>query len=441
MPRTYGHGRTVSASERSPNPFPSLAEVDVLQSHNRGSTFYTHNVWLSDNNSFSRTVGPGTLELGDPDPISGWDSGEVRVSGAGKFSVLQYEISVDSGKTYPFSVPLAVNASGFTVFPLMGQLGRLRWTTDANWPVNGPCQIALFYRRSASGNSGLITGGVGQPNDLIPASTDALLVKVVNSWEDDYITGKIGSRRTGACAGYSDDIGASFQSVTNIPSGFLPYPGAAGIVTSQVASSSLQDRPAGTGIAVYIFQFMKPDYSLTIELVVLNGTTPVTLTTTPIYRYVIGFPVVSGSGYNFLTTIGSNQGVIYVGTGTFSTADGFTTNYMVNRAGEGVIVTPTYTVPLGTRGLLYELKYAAEATKPVVFRTYGRGAPTQPWSLQIEDIVTGTIQPRRSLIGGWQSPGGEWTVTARRTGGTSVIGNVIVSIIEVDESIFNTYVP
>lgn len=438
MPRYYGEGTIEQADDRSPNHFPSIPEIDILQTNNRGNTFYTKNVWLSDNNSFSTIAGPSASDLGDPDHISGWDTGEIRVATipSAPFSTLQYEISLDSGKTFPIIVPLS-RTTAFAVFPLMGQLGRLRWQTSTTWPAGGILQIALFYRRSPSGN-GLNTSN---PNDLIPASTNAINVKVVNNWEDDYITGKIGSRRTGACAGYSDDIGASFQSVTNIGSGFLPYPPAVGVTGARVASSSTQDSGAGTGISMYIFQFMKIDFSLTIEIVVLTGTTPVNLATSPIYRFVIGFPVAAGSTYNLLTSVGSNRGVIYLGTGAFSTSTGFATNYMINRIDDGVIVTPTYTVPLGTRALLYELKYAAEATKPVLFRTYGRGSGTAPWSLQIEDIVTTTIQPRRSLIGGWLAPGGEWTVVARRTGGTNVAGNFIMSIIEVEESIFNSYIP
>lgn len=443
MPRYYGQGTSVEADERPPNQFPSIPEIDVLQTKNRGSTFYTRNVWLSDSNSFSTIVGPSVTQLGDPDHISGWDTGEIRVATipTATFSTLQYEISLDGGKTFPIIIPISISPSGFAVFPLMGQLGRLRWTTSSTWPSNGILQIALFYRRSESGNGFTVMGETSHPNDLIPASTNAINVKVVNNWEDDYITGKVGSRRTGACAGYSDDIGATFQSVTNIPSGFLPLPGSSGVVGAKIASTSTQDSAGGTGISLYIFQFMNTDFSLTIELVVLNGTTPVNLATSPIYRFVIGFPVSGGSTYNALTTVGSNRGAIYLGTGAFSTTTGFATNYMVNRVDDGVIVTPTYTVPLGTRGLLYELKYAAEASKPVIFRTYGRSSATAPWSLQIEDITVGTIQPRRSLIGGWLAPGGEWTVIGKRSSGTNVLANFIMTIIEVQESIFNSYIP
>ena len=441
MPRQYGQGLTIEADERPPTPFPSIPEIDLFQTQNRGSTFYTRNVWLSDNNSFNTTLQASQTKLGDPDRISGWDAAEVRVSAAGKWSLLQYEISLDGGKTYPCLIPIVLNASGFGVFPLMGQLGRLRLTSDAAWPAQGTVQIALFYRRSDSGNSNLVMGDISQPGTLVPSSTNAINVKVVNSWEDDYITGKIGNRRTGACAGYSSDIGASFQSVTNISSGYLPFPSAAGVTGVQIASGDNNDRPAGSGISMYIFQFMKPDYSLTIEIVVLNGITPVNLSTSPIYRFSIGFPIAAGSLYNYTTVVGSNKGNIYLGTGVFTAGAGFATNYMVNRIDDGVIVNPTYTVPLGSHALLFELKYAAEAAKPVLFRTYGRGNGSQPWSMQVEDIVSVTIQPRRSLIGGWLAPGGEWTVVAKRTGGTSVSANFIMTVIEVDDSIYNTYIP
>lgn len=440
MPRFLG-GSSAQAPITDPTDYPSLNEIDLNEIGNNGTTYYTENVWLSDYNSFNRTMNASQTMTGQPDHISGWDIGEIRVSNYDLLSSIDYQLSLDGGKTYPFSTSITV-VKGFGTFPLMGQFGRLTFTTGSTWVNGSRIQIALFYRRSSTGNSNAaLLGSTSHPNDLIPATTTALNVKVVNDWEDDYITGKVGSRRTGACAGYSDDIGATFQSVTNIASGTLPYPGSAGVTGVRIASSSTQDSSTGTGVSLYIFQFMNIDYSLTIEFVALNGTTPVNISTSPIYRFVIGFPVSAGSTYNYLTTVGANRGVIYLGTGAFSTTTGFAVNYMVNRIDDGVIVTPTYTVPLGTRGLLYELKYAAEASKPVLFRTYGRGSGSAPWSLQIEDIVTTTIQPRRSLIGGWLAPGGEWTVVARRSSGTNVIANFIMTIIEVQESIFNTYVP
>jgi hypothetical protein len=441
MPRFLG-GSSARAPLTDPTEYPSLNEIDLNEIGNNGTTYYTENVWLSDYNSFNRSVNASETVSGSPDHISGWDCAEIRVSNETLLSTLQYKLSVDGGKTYPFSVPVTLT-NGFGSFPLMGQFGCLTFTTSSTWVTGTRIQIALFYRRSAMGNSGaaLLGASGSHPNDLIPASTNAINVKVVNSWEDDYITGKIGSRRTGACAGYSDDIGTAFMSITNISSGFLPYPAAAGSTGNQIASSSANDSAGGTGIALYIMVFMKIDYSLTVEFVSLNGITPVNLTTSPIYRFVIGFPLVAGSTYNYLTTVGANRGVIYVGKGAFSTATGFATNYMVNRIDDGVIVTPTYTVPLGSRALLYELKYVADASKPVVYRTYGREAPNVPWSLQIEDIATQTIQPRRSLIGGWRMPGAEWTVVAKRAGGTNVTANVIVTVIEVDEAIYRTYIP
>lgn len=440
MPRFLG-GSSARAPLTDPTDYPSLNEIDLNEIGNNGTTYYTDNVWLSDYNSFNRPLDASQTVYGTPDHISGWDSAEIRVTNGDLLSSLVYELSLDGGKTYPFSVPISLFGS-FGTFPLMGQFGRLMFKTGTTWVNGTKIQIALFYRRSAMGNSSAaLLGATSHPNDLIPANTTALNVKVVNDWEDDYITGKVGSRRTGACAGYSNDIGATFQSVTNIASGTLPYPGVAGVANVKIASSSIQDSSTGTGISMYIFQFMQIDYSLVIEFVSLSGTTPVSISTTPIYRFVIGFPITAGSGYDYLTTVSVNKGVIYLGTGAFSTTTGFAVNYMVNRIDDGVIVTPTYTVPKGTRGLLYELKYAAEASKPVLFRTYGRGKGTDPWSLQIEDIVTTTIQPRRSLIGGWLAPGGEWTVVARRSSGTNVIANFIMTIIEVQESIFNTYVP
>jgi hypothetical protein len=440
MPRFLG-GSSARAPLTDPTEYPSLNEIDLNEIGNKGTTYYTENVWLSDYNSFNRVVAASQTFNGTPDHISGWDCAEIRVSNGNLLASLEYKLSVDGGKTYPFSAPVALT-DGFASFPLMGQFGYLTFTASSSWVSGTRIQIALFYRRSATGNAGvaLLGGSTSHPNDLIPASTSALNVRVINDWFDDYITGKVGSRRTGACAGYTSDIATTYQSVTNIPGGYLPFPPGAGVPTASIASTSTQDNPTGTGIAGYIFQWMKPDYSLTIEVVFLNGQTPVALSTPNIYRFTLGFPIAAGSANNPLI-IDGNVGTIYVGTGAFSTATGFATNYMVNRPGDGVMVTPMYTVPKGSYAILFELKYSAENAKPVIFKTYGRSSPSAPWSMQIEDIVSVMIQPRRSLIGGWVGPGGEWHVVGKKTSGQSVSANFIMSIIEVDEAIFRTYIP
>lgn len=421
-------------------PEVPIDEID-LNYAGEGAVRYTDEVsWLSDNNSFYDIVSANQEWTGDMDRISSWLSAQCRISAAGQFTFLQYEISVDGGRTYPFVITLD-NEQDYVEFPLTGQLGRIRFKADAVWPANGRFQLVLMYRKWPASVSG---ANVNRTGNLLGSETKALNVRMVNDWHDDYILGKVQGRATGASAGYCDDIGSNFQSVHPITSGFTPLIDTNGIPTALIASSSVQDSAGGTGAFLYLLGIMSTDYTVTFTLVALNGTTPVAINIgKPIYRFTLGFIFAAGSAYNYNLASGNfaNRGINYIGTGTFSTGSGFTTTYIRNRVDDGALVSPTYTCPAGKRALLWELKYAAEAANPVVYRTYGRSGPTAPWSLIIEDVVQGTIQPRRSLIGGWFSPGGEYTVVGKKKQGTQVLANFILSMIEVDESLFVSYIP
>lgn len=417
-----------------------VPEID-LNYAGEGSTVYTdEQSLLSDNNSFYAQVGANTEWIGDMDKISGWRSVQCRIASPGTFTLCQYEMSVDAGNTYPFSVPLD-NEGSYFEFPLTGQLGRLHFTTDSNWPTNQLLQIVLVYRRFPACLGG---SSVGTTGTLLGKATQALNVRVVNDWMDDYFLGKIQGRTTGFCAGYCDDISSSFQSVHPITSGFVPLPPPAGIPVLSIASSSTQDSALGSGIHGYFILYMRTDYSTGATPVFLSGTTAVPVPVgEPIYRLIIAFAFLGGAAYNSTFSTGpvSNVGINYIGTGTFVPASGFPTTYLRNRVGDGQIASPTYTVPKGKRAMLWELKYAAEASKPVIMRTFGRGSPFSPWALQIEDVAQNTIQPRRSLIGGWNSPGAEFTVVGKKASGTSVLANFIMSVIEIDETLFASYIP
>jgi hypothetical protein len=409
--------------------------------------YRTNVLWASDNNSLNTSLASDVTWRGNPDHITGWDQCTIQISdGAGKLQPysLVYNISMDGGRSYSFPVVLSEQSRRIT-FPLRGQYGYLTLTTDASfWAPVGtpsttklPIQLSTVYTRSTSGAAG--GGAVTSTSNVyavVKPDQPVLNVRVMNDFNDDYIRGLAYGRSTGFFAGYTSDCSrTTFQSVGPNKGLFWPLPAAAG-VTMQISSSSTQDSAGGTGIAAYFLVLMKPDYSYAYEFVFLNGTTPVTLTTTNIYRFYVGFPAVSGATYNRATTVGSNRGIIYVGSGAFSTATGFATNYCFNRIDDGVIPISIYTVPKGKRALLFELKYAADGANPVTFRTYGTDTATSCWSLQIEDIVTNTIQPRRSLIGGWRPPGAEWSCVCKSGGAGTTQCNVIATIIEIDETMW-----
>lgn len=418
---------------------PSTHEIDLNYAGEGQQRFQDASSWLSDNNSVYLHFSPNQTWLGEMDRISQWRSAELRVEGAGKLTLLQYEISMDGGTTYPIVIPLDVEMDYFE-FPILGQLGRLKLTTSGGWPEGGRLQIALMYRQSPSQQGG---AAVTRTGTLLGAETRALNVRVVNEWQDDYFLGKIQGRSTGFCAGYCDSIDSNYQSVHPIASGFVPLPPPTGLSTFSIGSSSVQDSGVGSGVYLYFLLYLRADYTSGFMLLAFDGTTPVTYNTGELFfRFIAAFGIVGGAAYPFNFTSGpvSNVGINYIGTGTFTPASGFTTTYLRNRIGDGQIVSPTYTVPFGKRALLWELKYAAEASKPVIMRTFGRGNPNGFWVLQIEDVAQNTIQPRRSLIGGWNPPGAEFTVVGKKASGTSVLCNFIMTVIEVEERFFASYI-
>jgi hypothetical protein len=395
---------------------------------------------LSDNNSFYAQINADTHRCGDMDRIASWPSAQIRIAKPGALTLCQYEMSSDGGKTYPFVVKLD-NEITYFEFPLVGQLGRLRFTTASTWPSGGLLQIVVVYRKYPAALGG---GSVTTTGSLLGTGTQALNVRVVNDWMDDYFLGKIQGRTTGFCAGYCDNIDSDFQSVHPITSGFVRLPPPAGVTNVLMASSSAADTQLGTGIFGYLLIYMKTDFSTDVAFVFMQGTTPASVNVTvPIYRFIIAFAFGAGAAYNSTFSAGplSNVGINYIGTGAFNPASGFATTYLRNRIGDGQLASPTYTCPKGKKAMLWELKYAAEAAKPVIMRTFQRGNATNPWVLQIEDVAQNTIQPRRSLIGGWNDPGSEFTVVGKKTGGTGVLANFIMTVIEVDLALFASYIP
>lgn len=275
---------------------------------------------------------------------------------------------------------------------------------------------------------------------------DAGLVKVVNDFEDDLLTGRMNGRGTGFTGGYSNDISLTPTAVLPPYSGWngwVPLPDATtgtGAANVYMASSSTQDASGGTGCYVYIVIFQNLQKQVMMEFVEITGTTPKLLNAKNIYHFMYAFPVgQAGSAYNRLTNaITSNIGTIWCGIGTFSTTTGFTTNYMWNRPGDGFLSSTVYVVPAGKYGSLWSVKLNSDTGTACLFRTYSRGSRNDSWSLNAEDNVNTGMVIRRSLAGGFLPAGAEFTVIANKTANVNNIsGNFVMCCYEFSARCFS----
>lgn len=273
---------------------------------------------------------------------------------------------------------------------------------------------------------------------------DAVLTKTVNEFEDDLLTGRLNGRSTGFTGGYTSAIANSPTAV--MPSysgwvGFVPLPppvtgtGAANI---QMASSSIQDSPTGTGVFLYIVFYLDLNLAPKTEIVALNGTTPVTLSAKNVYHFQYAFPISPGSGFSATGAVTSNIGTIWLGVGTFSGSTGFATNnYMWNRPGDGFISSSVYVVPKDKLGSLWSVKLNSDSTVSCLFRTYSRSSRTAAWSLNAEDNISQGSVIKRSLSGGFLPAGAEFTVLGNRTSGTNISCNFVLTAYEFSARCFS----
>lgn len=407
-------------------------------------SYESENRLLSDNNSFNDTFTADQTFRGQYDTIDGYEIALIFLSSnlVGQLSSLTYHISADSGLTYPFINTLDTTTSIIQT-PLIGKYGYLTGTVASTF-TGGAIQILTMYAKAPSA-----LGYTGPPFpalqsstgfDLVPNTTRALNVRVINDVYFDYLYGKMESRSTGAAAGYSDNIGASYQSLWN-QAGFIAIPPNAGVTSVLAASTSTQDSATGTGLAFMIVFCLLDTFESSAFFISFTGTTPVTITAPggrKFTRFSLGFGISPGSA-NTGTPISLNVGSLYLGTGAFSTSTGFATTYMFGRPGDNGMFSGVYTTPKGKRATLFQLKYSTDASKPVNFRTLQRTTETGAWIQIITDIVAGTIQPERSLFGGWTGPGTDVQIIAKRTAGTTVEGNFILTMHEIDEPLATSY--
>lgn len=270
---------------------------------------------------------------------------------------------------------------------------------------------------------------------------DALGIKITNDYFEDLLLGKQRGKNTGFTGGYVSDTSLTYSYLLpgNPTSLTLPPVGVGtGASTISMASTSTQDSATGSGVSTFYVSMLNTNLDPMFEIVNLNGTTPVNLSSTGVYHFQYAFAIAAGSNYN-QNVVSSNVGTVYIGTGSFNTSTGFSTNYMWNRPGDGFLSSTVYVCPRGKKAQLREVKFNGDRTVSVSFKSYGRASRTTPWSLGSEDTVNTGITIKRSLTGGLIPAGGEYTVVAAKTQNTSnIAANFVITVLEIDAELDNT---
>jgi len=171
-----------------------------------------------------------------------------------------------------------------------------------------------------------------------------------------------------------EDIWAGGGLYTGFPSGALSTAEPLSIV-----SSSAADAAAGTGMRTLYIEGLDATGRVQIEVVTLNGVTPV-VTTTTWYRAFRASGISGGSGQ-------TNAGTVTIKHAT-TTANVF----VVITPGTAQSHSAVYTVPFGQKGLVTSTLYACsnaatsaqEATVALAMRTY----QSSIWLLLNDQIVT-----------------------------------------------------
>ncbi len=285
-----------------------------------------------------------------------------------------------------------------------------------------------------------ITSIVASNTENITLNENSLPVRIVNDYQEDFLLNKIRGKETGFTGGYISDSSTTNSYVLPGNPTSLNLPPADG-VTASIASTSAQDSTTGTGAATWVLFMLDKDLNKVIEIVSLSGSTPVALSTQNIYHFGLGFVLAKGSGSTTTGALTSNQGTVYVGSGTVFGANGFSTpgisgtnNYMWNRPNDGFVTSTVYVCPKGRKAQLKSVKLNGDNTTGVIFRTIARTSRNGIWSLGSEDNVNTGTTINRSLTGGFITPGGEVTVTCFKSANTSnVQANFVVTCLEFDE--------
>ncbi len=212
-----------------------------------------------------------------------------------------------------------------------------------------------------------------------------------------------------AVRGLNEAVGTSFETIWT-EGGIYEFPSSAQQMT--VSSDNANDTSEGTGCRKIVIVYLDSNYDEQQEIVILNGTTPVT-TINSILRINQVFGATNGSN-----TI--NIGNIYIGTGTV-TAGKPANVFGIIEADSGLSMMSVYTVPRSKNLVDTTYFIASESNKVLtlrfrVFNVLGGGEQVETFR-GVFDTGATLLQ----FVGGLAGPKTDIRVDCKISSGTTLV--------------------
>lgn len=187
--------------------------------------------------------------------------------------------------------------------------------------------------------------------------------------------------------------------------GRYSFPAAATVMT--LSSSSADDAAAGTGTRSVFITGLDANYNIISETVTLNGQTPVS-TTHAYLRVNQMFGLTAGSTE-------TNQGIIYLGTGTVTTGKPANV-YAIMSADTNLTTGGVYTVPAGKSVFIMYMSVGVDANKNMLTKLRTRTSTGVRYRNAVWDVTNVTdIIPKGF---GYATEKVDLEITGQMTSGT-----------------------
>ena len=253
-----------------------------------------------------------------------WQTGAGNNNNNITLSTAPVKFTIDEGGTYQFNGSLSI------------QSGTNNRTITAAIFINGVIYASSETSRAFTGSSTtgsfsmstLVDLAVGDELTIRFKADLAVTMTIINISTNMLLIGP--DNTSGAGSTTVKDIWpiSADTARINIPDS---------LQLMSVSSSSTNDTIAGTGARIVLISGLDSNSDIFNETVEMNGTTEVT--TVAAYTSILSIEVVETG------SLGSNDGVIYVGSGTV-TAGVPATSYCAMRASTGSAETLSFTVPI-----------------------------------------------------------------------------------------------
>ena len=206
----------------------------------------------------------------------------------------------------------------------------------------------------------------------------ALLVRNINSFEDSYYSMQVPHRKFGIQLSDSTIVDTTEYPLVDCLNYTIPTSEQSGV---KIASSSAVD----TGCFVFVI-YLDNQYREQYEMVVLNGTTPVTMAAINLFRFVNAFVVSNATGQE-TNQLYRNNGKVFWGKGAYNVSTGFAENYAAMRVGLNVCGSPLVCVKQNERHQIISIKYNNMSSKNINFKVYMRPSSSAPFVFVNEQTV------------------------------------------------------